>query len=159
MAWRDTLARLIHGESDTPPHGVIPELQKAHASLARQAEQLRRHAQASPNQLNLQHLTALAQDEQDQARRLVETLAGHGATPDSEGIPAVSEGALNHWGRLGQDLEAHRTTARHLREQAIYFSGTQPAIAKLFGDLAHREDAHALRLRDLIARADPQAIN
>ncbi len=159
MTWRDTLARLIHGDSETPPHEVIPELQRAHLGLARQAGQLRRHAQASPNELNLRELTQLAEDEETQAQSLVETLAARGATPDADGDAPGTPGALNHWGRLGQDLEAHRHTARYLREEAISFAGTEPEIARLFAHLAHREDAHALRLRDLIARADPQAIN
>ena len=159
MSWRDALTRLVWGESQLVVHEVVPELQKAHAGFVQRAEQMRRHAETAPNQLNHQELGRLGDEERGHAQQLLEALAATGAAaiPPTAAVPP--DGALNHWGRLVQDLEAHRAAARHLREEAVHFAETLPETASLFDRLCRAEEAHALRLRDLIARADPQAIN
>jgi hypothetical protein len=159
MSWRDTLTRLVLGDSQVVIHDAVPELQKAHAGFVQRAEQMRRHAETAPNQLNHQELGRLGDEEQAYAQQLLEALTAMGASSTLQAAGTVPDGALNHWGRLVQDLEAHRAAARHLREEAVHFAETLPETAKLLEQLCRAEEAHALRLRDLIARTDPQALN
>jgi hypothetical protein len=104
-------------------------------------------------------LAELAAAEANQAERLRHALraAGHAVST----APAVSlpPGALNHWARLVQDLEAHRTSTLGLRELAVHFAETLPDTAALFDELCREEHVHCERLRGLIARADPQALD
>ena len=58
-----------------------------------------------------------------------------------------------------QDLEAHRLSARRLRELAVHFAESLPTTAALFDELCREEVTHCERLRTLIARADPQALD
>jgi rubrerythrin len=46
-----------------------------------------------------------------------------------------------------------------LRELAGHFAETLPSTAALFDDLCREETTHCERLRALIARADPQALD
>jgi hypothetical protein len=158
MSWRDALGRLVSGEQYTVTHEAIPELQKAHAGLRERAALMREHAEAAPNQLSQQELSRLAEEDDGEAKRLAEALEALGAeVPHIVPVPPV--GSLNHWERLVQDLEAHRGAMRRLREEAVHFAETVPQTGALFDRLCQLEEAHALRLRDLIARTDALALN
>jgi len=112
----------------------------------------------APQAYSAQGLKELADAEETQAERLRAALSAAG-----HAIPAVpasrSSGAPSHWARLVQDLEAHRMSARHLRELAVHFAEDLPSTADLFDQLCREEIGHCERLRALIARSDPQALD
>jgi hypothetical protein len=65
----------------------------------------------------------------------------------------------NHWARLLQALEQHREVRQRLREISIAIEDTNPPLSRALSDIGRDEDRVVERLRDLIARADPQALN
>jgi len=80
------------------------------------------------------------------------------AAPKEWTVP-VTEVPLNHWARLVSCLDAHRATVEMLREAARTCGDELPATAALFEEWRDIEVMHCERLRALIARADPQALN
>jgi hypothetical protein len=158
MSWRTGLARFVGGDSHGSGEESIPHLQKTYVGLLQRSAQMRQHAEAAPNQLNQDELKRLAAEDEARARRVAEALASAGAA--STAAPELPRtGAPNHWARLVQDLEAHRAAVRLLREQSIQLADSSPETAALLAELCVQEDQHAIRLRDLIARTDPQALN
>jgi hypothetical protein len=112
----------------------------------------------APQQQSAEVLKQLAAAEEEQRERLRQALeaAGVPVPPAAEPLP---HGALNHWARLVQDLEAHRGAVQRFRELAIRFAESFPQTAGLFDALCREEAAHCEDLRALIARADPQALD
>jgi hypothetical protein len=123
------------------------------------SQRLQAHAALAPQANSQVALQALAGEEERQARRLREALQSAGAAaPTTIQAPAVSPGE-NHWRRLVIDLEEHRVAERDYQVLAMRFGESAPACASLFGRLSDEEHTHAEQLRDLIARADPQALD
>lgn len=150
---------MVIGDRRVMVREALPELQQAHAGLVQRAEQLRRHAQLGPNQLSCIELARLADEEEAEAQRVAQAVVALGGAASASPAQTPAAGSLNHWGRLVQDLEGHRAAAKRLREDAFHFAETLPEAAALFEQLCHAEERHALRLRDLIARTDPHALN
>ena len=160
MPWQDTLVRMVTGNRrPTVMHEAIPELQRAYADLLQRAVQMRQHAENAPNHLNQEELRRLAEEEEAEATRLGEAIVALGGQLSKVVSEALPAGTLNHWGRLVQDLEAHRVAIRSLREEAIHFAETVPEASVVFERTCLAEDAHAVRLRNLIARTDPHALD
>jgi bacterioferritin (cytochrome b1) len=159
MSWRDTLAKIVTGDRHAVVHEALPELQRAHAGLLQIAQQMRHHAELAPNQLSREQLLRLAEEDETQAKRVAEAIGALGGGTLPHAVPPVPAGALNHWARLVQDLELHRTATRHLREEAIHFAENLPETGSLFEQICAEEEIHAVQLRDLIARTDPQALD
>lgn len=65
----------------------------------------------------------------------------------------------NHWARLLQALEHHREVRQRLREVTISVEDTDPTLSQSLEEIGRDEDVVLDQLRDLIARADPQALN
>jgi hypothetical protein len=160
MPWQDTLVRWVTG-SRRPivMHEAIPELQRAHDALRQRAAQMRQHAETAPNHLSQEELRRLADEDEAEAGNLAAAIANLGAQPAKRFREPMPAGTLNHWGRLVQDLEAHRVAIRALREEAIHFADTVPEASEAFERACQAEDAHAVRIRNLIARTDPQALD
>ncbi len=159
MGVLEKLSRLVVGTTTAASHAAIEALQQCYVEAVRQARQLARHAEMAPQHYSVQSLTGLARGEERHVETLRQALrAADTAVPDvpDERPPA---GALNHWGRLVQDLEAHRAVVRRMRELAVHFAESQPTAAALFDELCHDETVHCEQLRELIARADPQALD
>jgi hypothetical protein len=157
MGFLDKLSRIVTGGGAAQE--ATEALRQCCIGSVQRARQLRRHADLAPQAYSHEGLADLAAAEEKQAERLRETLQSTGTA-----IPAVpadpsAPGALNHWRRLVHDLEAHRLSARRLRELAVHFAETLPATAQLFDALCREETTHCERLRTLIARADPQALD
>lgn len=159
MGVLEKLSRLVVGGTAAASYAAIEALNECYVEAVRQARQLARHAEIAPQHYSTQSLTELARSEE----RHVETLRQALRAVDTA-VPAVPDdsppaGALSHWARLVQDLEAHRASVRRLRELAVHFAESQPTAAALFDELCHDEALHCERLRELIARADPQALD
>jgi hypothetical protein len=158
MGVLEKLSRLV-GSSTAVMQDITQALGESYVGCSGRARQLRRHAEIAPQEYSAEALKELATAEEAQAERLREALRVAG-----EAVPAVRAepppaGALNHWGRLVQDLEAHRLSARRLRELAVHFAEALPTTAQLFDELCREEVAHCERLRGLIARSDPHALD
>jgi len=159
MSMLDRVSRLVVGSRAATVHDAADVLRQCFVDCVTRARQLRRHAEVAPQAHGVEGLTELAAAEEAQAERLRDALraAAQALPPIPSSSPAP--GALNHWARLVQDLEAHRASARRLRELAVHFAETLPDTATLFDDLCREEQLHCERLRGLIARADPQALD
>lgn len=159
MSMLEKLSRLVVGTEAGAVHDATDMLTRCYIDYIKRARQLSRHAEMAPQAYGTQGLRDLAAAEEAQAERLREALRAIGAPIPPVPDESLPPGALNHWSRLVQDLEAHRASARRLRELAVHFAETLPATAQLFDALCREEFAHAERLRTLIARADPQALD
>lgn len=159
MGVLEKLSRLMAGGAATARHAAVEALTTCYIECTQRAQRLARHAELAPNEFSAAALKELAGAEEAQAARLRGALlAAEAPVPSVPGAPPLP-GALNLWGRLVQDLEAHRLSARRLRELAVHFAESLPTTAALFDELCGEESIHCERLRGLIARADPQALN
>lgn len=113
----------------------------------------------APQQQSAEVLKQLAAAEEEQRDRLRQALEAAGVPVPPAAPEPLPRGALNHWARLVQDLEAQRGAVQRFRELAIRFAESFPQTAGLFDALCREEAAHCEDLRALIARADPQALD
>jgi hypothetical protein len=153
------LSRLVAGSALAARYDAVDALTHCYVECVQRARRLAGHADLAPHAYSAEALRELAEAEDTQAGRVRDALHAVGAeVPNLPDAPPLS-GAPNLWGRLVQDLEAHRTSARRLRELAVHFAESLPTTAALFDELCREESTHCERLRTLIARADPQALD
>jgi hypothetical protein len=155
----DRLSRLVIGGLGAATEEVAPALAQSYLDCARRAAQLLRHAEMAPQQQSAEALRQLAAAEEKQRDRLRQALEAAGAPVPPAAPEPLPHGALNHWARLVQDLEAHQGAVQRCRELAIRFAEPFPKTAGLLEALCREEVAHCEDLRALIARADPQALD
>jgi hypothetical protein len=60
---------------------------------------------------------------------------------------------------LLQALEQHREVRQRLREVSIAVEDTTPDLSRVLAEIGREQEVVVEQLRDLIARADPQALN
>ncbi len=159
MGILERISRLVIGGAAAAAHDATAALQQSYVDCVSRARQLARHAEMAPQAYGTEGLRELTAAEEQQADRLRTALRAAQAPIPSVAAEPLSGHALNHWGRLVQDLELHRASMRRLRELAVHFAEALPATAELFDELCREETAHCERLRALIARADPQALD
>ena len=159
MGVLEKLSRLVVGGTAAVAHAATEAMSQCYVEAARQARQLARHAEMAPQAYSTQGLSELAAGEDRHVETLRQALRAADVAVPTVPTEPPPMGALNHWARLVQDLEAHRASVRRLRELAVHFAESQPTSAALFDELCHEESLHCERLRELIARADPQALN
>jgi hypothetical protein len=140
-------------------HDAVAALTDCYFGCTQRALRLARHAERAPQEFSAAALKELSLAEDTQAGRLRDALRAADAEIPNVPEPPPLPGALSLWGRLVQDLEAHRDSARRLRELAVHFAESLPTTAALFDELCREESLHCERLRALIARADPQALD
>ncbi len=159
MNMLEKISRFVVGSRTATAHEATVALRQCYEDGVARAAQLNRHAEVAPQAQGTEGLAELAAAEAKQAERLREALraAGEAVTTPAPAVP--SPGAMNHWARLVQDLQAHRASTQRLRELAVHFAETLPDTAALLADLCREEHVHCERLRGLIARADPQALD
>jgi hypothetical protein len=159
MSMLERISRFVVGSRVATVHEAATALRQCYEDCGARAAQLSRHADMAPQAQGAEGLARLAAAETQQAERLREALRAAGEAVTAPAPVGLPPGALNHWARLVQDLEAHRSSTRRLRELAVHFAETLPETAALFDDLCREEHVHCERLRGLIARADPQALD
>jgi hypothetical protein len=155
----DRLSRLVIGRSGVAAEEAAAALAQSYCDCARRAAQLLRHAGMAPQRQSAEALKQLATAEEGQRDRLRQAIEATGAPVPPVASEPLPRGALNHWARLVQDLEAHRGAVQRFRELAMRFAESFPRTAGLFDELCREEAAHCEDLRALIARADPQALD
>ena len=153
------LSRLMAGGEAAARYDAVEALTQCYVECLQRARRLARHVELAPHEYSAEALKELAAAEEAQAGRLLDALRAADAVAPNVPDPSPLPGALNLWGRLVQDLEAHRSSARRLRELAVHFAESLPTTAALFDELCREESTHCERLRTLIARADPQALD
>ncbi len=134
-------------------------LRECYVDCVRRSQLLSRHAEMAPQAYSMEGLRRLAAAEASQAERLRAALQAAGVAIPPPPPDTLPSGALNHWARLVQDLEAHRLAFRRLRELAVRLAASFPSTAELLDQLCREEHEHCEALRALIARADPQALD
>jgi len=159
MGVLDKLSRLVIGGQTAAQRAAAGALEECYSGAAQRARQLARHAELAPQEYSISALRELAAAEDAQVERLRQALQGAGRPVPVVATTPPPGGAMNHWRRLVQDLEAHRASARRLRELTVHFAESLPTTAALFDELCRNESIHCERLRTLIARADPQALD
>ena len=159
MSMLQKISRFVVGSPSATTHEATTALRQCYEECATRAAQLSRHAAMAPQAQSTEGLAELANAEAKQAERLRAALRAAGEAVAPPAATPLPHGALNHWARLVQDLEAHRASTLRLRELAVHFAETLPETAALFDDLCREEHVHCERLRGLIARADPQALD
>jgi hypothetical protein len=159
MGMLEKLSRFVVGGQAGVVHDATAILQACYVGGVQRARQLGRHAEMAPQAYATDGLQDLATAEEKQTERLRDALRAANAPVPTVPTESLPPGALNHWARLIQDLEAHRASARQLRELTVHFAESLPSTAELFDQLCREEMDHCERLRTLIARADPQALD
>jgi hypothetical protein len=157
MGMLNKLSRLVTGAAPVREAGEA--LVECYRDAVARARQLAGHADLAPQAQSAEKLRELAVADEQHVARLGAALRAAGETVPSIADAPAPTGGLSHWARLVQDLEAHRRSMRRLRELATRFAESLPATAQLFDALRHEEAAHCDALRELIARADPQALD
>lgn len=145
--------------SQAPREGEIQaRLGQMYTALAGLSAQVLAHAQMAPTAALEEELSKLGEEIGAQAEGIGMLLAQRQLTP-----PAAGEtGAVvptSHWARLVQDLEQLREVRRLLLDAYARSNEVEPALAAELEDCGRRVEGHLHRLRSLIARADPQALN
>lgn len=157
MGFFDKVSRLV-GSATAASHDAVAALAASYNAAAGRARQLHRHADIAPQSYSANGLRELAALEEEQVLRLKGALQAAGAQVPSI-RPTDDVPAPNHWARLVHDLEAHQLSTNQFRQFAMKFAEQLPQTAELFSVLCHEEQQHCERLRALIARADPQALD
>jgi len=120
---------------------------------------LRQHADLAPQDYGRQGLETLARAAGQQVERIRALLRerGIGLLPNPPTPPI--QPSTNHWARIVRDLERHQALSGRLRELALEFTDSHPSVAAFLGRLCEEDARTCERLRALIARADPQALD
>jgi hypothetical protein len=92
-------------------------------------------------------------------QRVRDILRDFGSVPPSARHLSGEPGGHNHWARLLQALEQHREVRQRLREVSIAVEDTTPDLSRVLAEIGREQEVVVEQLRDLIARADPQALN
>ncbi len=158
MGVLETIAKFV-GSPAARQRQVGDAVARCYAATVQNSRRLHQLAERAPNTASAAGLSELAASEEAVSARLLEALkAAARSAPAIEEAPE-SATAPSHWGRLVQALEAQRRLVQTLREHTAEFAESFAATAQLFDELRAVESMHCERLRALIARADPQAMN
>jgi rubrerythrin len=122
-------------------------------------QQLRQQAEMAPHDAGRQGLLRIAEEEREVAEHLRRIIQSLGSFAGEVSHAPEQLGALNYWGRLVQVLEAHREAIKALLDEATRITDGQPELADELRAVARLEEGHAVRLRALIAKSDPQALD
>lgn len=135
------------------------ELRLIYTDLLRQSRRLAHSAGLATDPGLERSLRALADEDGQQAARLRDKLIEAGALPPPPLTERVLSAGASQWARLVDVLELHRETRNRLVEATAHWMRERPALGEFLEKMTVREEQHILRLRDLIAHADPQAID
>ena len=137
---------------------VVEELQTIHGRV----RDLARHLEEDADRAPYPHMTRILQDlaagEQENVRRLASRLATLGRHPDDGGPPVRGE-ARNAWERLVHLQDAYRELIRQVKVLAVRWEGEHPEDAALVARLRDGALSSRAIVGDLLARADPHALN
>lgn len=142
----------------TEPEGVADELQKIHVQLRAIGKQLEDQADRAPYTFIAERLQELGENEESNATRVAERLAELGRHADDAESGVVLEGR-NCWERLVRLQDGYRELIRGLKLVAVRWDEEHPEDAQLVASVLASASAHRATVGDLVARADPHALN
>lgn len=159
MSFLQRLGRFVTGGIDATKDATAV-LRDTYADAVRRLQLVERHAVLAPQDYSRKGLELVAES----ARRQVEVVRAELRRRSAElplelAADTAPAAATNHWGRLLQDLELHRGAAQRLRELAFHFAEVDADLSKVLEELCQENLRSCERLRELIARADPQALD
>ena len=157
MSMLQKLGRFVVGGKDAveDPTDVLRQI---HTDAVERMLLLQQHAEMAPQEYSRTGLESLVAAAQEQVESLRNALRERGLRVPTEPAAPVA-GSVNHWARLVQDLERHRSSSRRLRELAVRFADSHPDVSSFLDQLCQQDLRTCERLRALIARADPQAFD
>jgi hypothetical protein len=155
MTWTDRL-KLFTGFGGNAAH---PETTTLLPVMVAAVDRLSRVAELAPTPVLQSDVLPVVAKAQAVAQRVRDVLRDFGPVPASARRLRAEPDGQNHWARLLQALEQHREVRQRLREVSIAIEDTNPPLSQALAEIGREQDAVVERLRDLIARADPQALN
>lgn len=159
MSLLQGLKSLFRSEEERDAHDLLSTVRGFYVDSRHREQQLRHQSEMAPHAAGRDGLLELAGEETEVAERLRQIILGLGSFAGEVNRPAEPLGALNYWGRLAQSLEAHKEAVNALRDEATLITDGLPEVADELRLLARFEESHASRIRGLLAKADPQALN
>lgn len=142
----------------TEPAGVADELQKIHIQLRALSKQLEDQADRAPYAFIAERLEELGATEERSAVAIAQRLAALGRHADEGETGALVDGR-NCWERLVRLQEAYRGLLRQLKLLAVRWDPEHPEDARLVSSVRDSVLANRAVVGDLVARADPHALN
>ena len=159
MSLLKRLMGLFETEEQRDAHDLLQRVRVFYTEAVHREHQLAQQAELAPHAAGRDGLRRLAEEEKEVAERLRRILARLGSFAGDVLRAPEQLGALNYWARLMQNLEAHREAVKAMLDEAALTTDGQPEIADELRQIARLEDAHCTRLRALIAKSDPQALD
>lgn len=159
MSLLNRLKAFFSDEETRDAHDLLPRVREFYTAAVHRETQLRQQAEMAPHAAGRDALRQLAEEEKaiaDDLRQIIQQLGSFAGEVVRAPEPL---GALNYWARLVQSLEAHQEAIRAMLDESVLITDGQPQMADALRQLARREDQHSSRLRGLIAKSDPQALD
>ena len=142
----------------TEPASVADELEKIHVRLCALGGQLEDQADRAPYTFVSERLQALGATEQRNAVAVAKRLAALGRHAEGGDAGAPPEGR-NCWERLRRLQEGYRGLIRQLKILSARWGEEHPEDASLAASLRDSVSASRAVVGDLVARADPHALD
>ena len=155
MTWTEKLKQfsgLGSPSSRTETAHLLPLMTAALGRLTRVAD-------LAPTPIMLGDVQPAVAQAEAMMQRLRDLLRDFGKVVSPTGRLDMGPDGHNHWARLLQALEEHREVRKRLREIAMVVEDTDPTLGRALEGIGRDEDMLLDQLRNLIARADPQALN
>ena len=156
MSWAQRLLGV--GSIDVAAE-VRKDVAEVHRRLTMQAHRIRASAALAPNVAAESDLRALAAEDEALAAELKPHLPAGWPGRVAETDGAAGDIGPSHWARVVDVLQRHRDSQEALIAAAARLREIAPSVADLCTRLARAEEGHLERLRHLVARADPQALD
>ena len=161
MSWAKTLRGWALGDDGGigTPDAVAAPLAQLVADLRWRAGEIERHSEQAPNEASDVELKLIAAETSGTADRLAAKLGFEAVAPVGGIEAAATPPGDSHWARLVQDLEDLRTLRGRLLRLSAVANDADDELAAVIEGASRTVESELLRLRGLIARADPQALN
>ena len=154
MTWTERLKQFTGLGGEPEHHEIADILPMMTLALAR----LGRVAALAPTPTIQEEFAPVLTHAEAVVQRVRDVARDFGPVSAAGRLSSLPDGH-NHWARLRQALDQHREVRQRMREVAIALEDTNPPVSQALSEIGREEDRVIDRLRDLIALADPQALN
>jgi hypothetical protein len=159
MSWARRLVGIARGGEGFRAGEIQSLLSPIYIALSGLFTAVLAHAQMAPTAPLEEELSKLGLDVGAQAERIGTLLAQRQLARPAAANESAALTPPSHWARLVYDLEQLRETRRQLLDAYARLNEVEPALAAELEDCGRQVEGHLHRLRSMIARADPQALN
>lgn len=155
MTWTDKLIE-FSGFGGQPHRSemssLLPLMTAALAAITKVAD-------LAPTPIAQAETRPVADKAQAVVERMRDAVRDFGHVVPAAGVGSPQATGQNHWARLLEALEQHREVRQRLRELSISVEEDDPTLSEVLASIGREEEGVVDHLRNLIARADPQALN